>query len=220
MRIFLLACASLTALFLHVPGSSAQRIDSRVVDARALPREVAHRGSVVAARRWNDGLGENWLLLTKSRCLTPNLEAGTTWCGDEELYAYHYVRKNGAYSLLWTTFDSIRECGEDVTLAHSPRTLAITDLDRDGVAETTFVYLLACRGGLDPATMKLIMHEGAVKYAIRGSTDLRDVGPGYGPGHMTLDPAFSRAPRPFRDFAVAHWNRFVRESSWRDVAGL
>ena len=124
------------------------------------------------------------------------------------------MRRNGAWSQLWRTFDSVRECGEDVVLTHSPRTLAITDLDRDGVAETTFVYLLACRGGLDPADMKLIMHEGATKYAIRGNTDLRDSGFEYPAPRMALDPAFSRAPRSFRDFAVAHWNRFVRESTW------
>jgi hypothetical protein len=173
----------------------------------------------VAARRWSDRLGENWLVLAKSRCLTPNLEPGSTWCGDEELYAYHYVRRAGSFSLLWSTIDAVRECEVDVTLVHSPRTLAITDLDADGVAESTFVYLLACRGGVDPAGMKLIMHEGATKYAIRGNTDMSDLGPGYGRGRMQLDPAFSRAPRQLREFAVSHWNRFVRESTWRDVQG-
>lgn len=214
MRHLILACSAALLVATAVPAS-AQQIASRALGTRALPR-VAYRGNVVAARGWTDRLGENVLLVTKTGCLTPNLEPGGTWCGDFETYAYHYVRRQpgGAYTLLWRTTDAVRECGEDVTLEPSARTVAITDLDADGVAETTFVYLLACRGGVDPAGMKLIMHEGATKYAIRGSTDMtREIGT-YGRPTMNLDAAFQRAPASFRRFAVAHWNRFVRESTW------
>ncbi|HET7464615.1 MAG TPA: hypothetical protein VFJ82_25460 [Longimicrobium sp.] len=194
---------------------AAQRpVASRAVEARSLPRAVAYRGSVVAARQWADRLGENVLVITRTACLSPGGPSESGWCGDFETYAYHYVRRPAGWTLLWRTTDSVRECGEDVTLEPSPRTVSITDLDGDGLAETTFLYLLACRGGVDPSGMKLIMHEGATKYAIRGSTDMsREHGPS-ARGVMHVDPTFDRAPAAFRAFAVAQWNRWNREDRW------
>lgn len=197
--------------------AAAQRqLASRAVEARALPGAVAVRGNVVAARQWSDRAGDNLLVITKTNCLTPDRRPGDTWCGDYETYAYHYARRpGGAWTLLWRTTDSVRECGEDVTLEPSPQTVSITDLDGDGVAETTFLYLLACRGGVDPAGMKLIMHEGATKYAIRGSTDMSREYGASARSVMNVDPAFNRAPPAFRAFAVAQWNRWIREDRWR-----
>ena len=43
----------------------------------------------------------------------------------------------------------------------------VTDLDQDGIAETTVQYKLACRSDVSPALMKLVMHEGETKYAHR-----------------------------------------------------
>jgi len=210
-----IACAALAVTLAAPAGARAQRqVASRAVEARSLPRAVAYRGDVVAARQWTDRMGDNLLVITKTSCLTPGGESETGWCGDYETYAYHYVRRPAGWTLLWRTTDSVRECGEDVTLDLDPRTVSVTDLDADGVAETTFLYLLACRGGVDPAGMKLIMHEGAAKYAIRGSTDMSREYGARARSEMNVDPSFNRAPPAFRAFAVAQWNRWIREDRW------
>jgi hypothetical protein len=181
------------------------------VEARALPAKAAHEGTVVAARRWTDGLGENLLILTEAAA-TESAEC----CGwDGNLYAYHYVQRDSGLALLWRTTDFIHTCDVDMTVQMGEHTLAITDLDADGVAETTFLYILACRGDVSPATMKLIMHEGAEKYAIRGTTDEDPRLPDPRRGEMNVDPSFDRAPPAFRSFAVAHWKKFTSEEGWR-----
>jgi hypothetical protein len=199
--------ALLIALVLVPACLEAQDIPARRLTAREVPAGLAVRGVVEAGRRWRDENGENVLLLTRTR---------EAWTGDvraREIHAYHYVRSGAAYRLLWHATDFIRECPVDVMLEYAPGSLRITDVDADGVAETSFVYALACHGGVDPATLKLILHEGATKYAIRGTTDLRSLAPGYPPPEMRLDPTLARAPS-LRALAERQWRRFVRQPQW------
>jgi hypothetical protein len=190
---------------------TAQQIESRTVPPRAIPTEAAYTGNLVAARSWTDALGENLLILS----LTDELPSKGEYGRDIETYGYHYVRREGRYTLLWRTTDFVRECDLDMTLKVGPRTIAITDLDADGTAETTFMYTMGCNGGVDPLTMKLLMHEGETKYAIRGTTDLSVElhSPDYA-SEMNIDPSLRDAPAAFREFAVRHWNRFKRYSPW------
>lgn len=213
MRSRLTTCALLLGA---VQICAAQPITSRAVEARSLPRGAVFRGDLVAAREWTDRAGHNILLLTRTPEFTSRGECDSSLpCRDQELYAYHYVLGPGGYSLLWTVTDFVRECDLDMAVAFEPRSIAITDLDRDGVGETGFMYVLGCAGGVDPLTMKLIMHEGTTKYAIRGSTDLAaEYGP-WAAGRMVVDAALSGAPPAFQTFAVQQWKRFSRHVSWR-----
>lgn len=161
-------------------------------------------------------MGENLLILTETDAFDHE-PCEWDYCGnDKELYAYHYIQRDSGLALLWRTTDFIRECDVDMTVQMGAHTLAITDLDADGVAESTFLYILACRGDVSAATMKLIMHEGPEKYAIRGTTDEDPRMPGADPSEMNVDPSFNRAPPAFRTFAVAHWKKFTSEEDWRE----
>ena len=167
---------------------------------------MPYQGRPVAAKRWTDRLGENTLIVTQTgklpgRACPPDQAP----CSDAEVYAYHYVRRGATVSLLWRTVDFERGCEFDLYAGFIPASIAVTDLDADGVAESSFMYLLACRSDVSPATLKLIMHEGAQKYAARGSS--RPRGAGFG-GEVRLDEAFARAPRTFEEFVRAQWRRF------------
>jgi hypothetical protein len=197
-------------LLLILPASPAigqqQRIAVRDVALTSLPRTMAHQGTPVVAKRWTDRLGENTLVLTQTgKRRARACEYGEEVCSDAEVYAYHYVRKGSTTSLLWRTTDFMRGCSFDLYAGYLPESVAITDLDGDGVAESSFMYLLACRSDVSPATLKLIMHEGAQKYAARGTSRPRGAPQG---GAMRLDDAFSRAPRSFTAFAGEQWRRF------------
>ncbi|HEU0015081.1 MAG TPA: hypothetical protein VFQ45_15435 [Longimicrobium sp.] len=215
-RSILTACTAVAALIAAAPGASAQRIQSHAVSARDVPREAAYEGKLELARRWTDRLGENLLLLTRTNEFpSRGCEEYQDPCSDREIYGYHYVRRGGAYTLLWQTTDFERDCDFDLVLQYRPEGVAITDLDADGIAESTYVYMHTCTSDVSPNGMKLIMHEGAEKYAIRGSADISDgIGEEYGRGSMAVDPAFNRAPAAFREFAVRHWRRFERQASW------
>jgi hypothetical protein len=189
-------------------AAAAQQIATRPVDLHAPLPGVTYQGAVEVSRQWRDRLGDNVLLLTGTPC------AANTHCANRETYGYHFVRAAGAsaYTLLWRTTDGVYDCEFDLTDKVLPRSVSVTDLDGDGVAETSFMYRLACRSDVSPADLKLIMHEGAAKYAIRGTTDLtRQIGE-YGRSTMRVDPSFNSAPARFRDFAVRLWRQFVVES--------
>lgn len=199
-----LAVLPVLALLLAPRIVDAQQLEVRRLAPREVPRGVSVRGTVESARQWRDRLGDNLLVLTRT---------AEVWNGDErsrEMYAYHYVREGGGYRLLWQTTDFVRDCPVDIVLDYVPGSLQVTDVDADGTAETSYVYFQACKGGVDPSGMKLILHEGAAKYAVRGSTDMRHLGPGYPPPEMRMDAALRQVPA-LRAYAERQWRRFVRE---------
>jgi hypothetical protein len=83
-------------------------------------------------------------------------------------------------------------------------------MDNNGIAENTFLYKMSCKGDVSPDDMKLIMHEGASKYAVRGSMILEMDGQKYG-GEMKPDASFDKAPQEFLPYAIDQWNKFKTE---------
>lgn len=204
------ALLCLVALLLIPRTAVSQGMEVRRLAPRDVPRSVVHRGEVEGARQWRDRLGDNLLLLTRTGEL-PVLDEYGQDARSREVFAYHYVREGTGYRLLWQTTDFVRTCGLDIVLRFAPGSLQVTDVDADGTAETSYVYTLACQGGVDPSGMKLILHEGTAKYAIRGSTDMRGLAPGYPPPEMQVDAALSANPA-LRAYAERQWRRFVRDS--------
>lgn len=162
-------------------------------------------GGLVASSSFSDANGKNHILITE----TSPVNSGE-WTSEKRLYGYHFIEGKDP-ELLWKINDFIRDCEVDVTLEFIENSLSITDLDADGIFESSFLYKMSCKGDVSPDEMKLIMHEGAAKYAIRGVMDL-DVG-GYGmeKGSMKVDASFNTAPDAFRDYAIERWNKFKLE---------
>ena len=88
--------------------------------------------------------------------------------------------------------------------------LTITDLDDDGIAESTFLYKLSCRSDVSPSILKLMMHENDNKYALRGIMyiDIQDHREG---GDYKVDKAFNNAPGVFLQYAKEQWADFSHE---------
>jgi hypothetical protein len=210
------ALAHGASVALGAPGAHAQPPVRLVVlrfDSAAASR-LPHRGTVVAGRRWRDAAGEHTLLLTQTGRLPSRVRAADLAVADEpaydaEVYGYHYTYapgSRGSARLLWRTVDAERGCQFDLYAGHLTEAVSLTDLDQDGLAETTFLYTLSCRSDVSPAVRKLIMHEGREKYAIRGTT--RPPGQDGG-GETAVDAAFARAPAALREYAVGQWKRYV-----------
>jgi len=170
-----------------------------------LPASVKYDGKMVAGAKWEDNNGLNILIINE----TPE----KTQSGDErmkELFAYQYIIDGENSKQLWKVNDFIKECPLDISLSYMPKSLTITDLDNNGIAENTFMYRMACKGDVSPDDMKLIMHEAGSKYAIRGSMLLELAGEKYG-GEMKIDASFDKAPKEFLDHAKAEWTKFKTE---------
>ncbi len=218
MHIFVLALA----FWILLPGWSAATstpIQILAFDPKALPAEIRYQGEVVAGARWLDKNGENLLLLCESGPLkSPIQELGEDDAKDARLYGYHYVKNKDRYQLLWKLYDYMNFCRFDLSAVFIRKSLIITDLDGNGIAESTFIYRLGCRSDIHPLQLKLIMHEGPAKYALRGET-LVNVGapPGGGPDRMVgglnkIDPAFRRAPKVFLDHALKQWKTYEKDT--------
>ncbi|HEX2201888.1 MAG TPA: hypothetical protein VHG91_01250 [Longimicrobium sp.] len=208
----LLPILALLALAAAPRAAGAQEIAVRRLSAREVPAGVERRGTIEAARRWRDRSGDNLLVLTRTAETQgpPNEYAEPS--RQREIYVYHYVRDGAGYRLLWRTVDHVRGCDFDLTLSFVPGSLQVTDVDRDGLAETSYAYRLACRSDVSPAALKLILHEGATKYAVRGTGDMRQIAPGYPAPEMRMDPALTREPA-LRALAERQWRRVVREGA-------
>jgi hypothetical protein len=183
-------------------------------DIKAVPKNLQYKGKIVMGARWIDKKGENILILTqtgafpstsKSKCITDE-------CFDAEIYAYNFVQNADNLSLLWKIVDSERNCPFDLYAGFLEGALFITDLDSNGLAESTLLYILSCRSDVSPATLKLIMHEGASKYAIRGTTKLQE---GYGGGEMHVDPSLKKTKQVFQTFAIKKWHDYETKDSFK-----
>jgi hypothetical protein len=182
-------------------------------DKSDLPSEIKYTGNIVTGKRWTDKNGENILILTKTKmkekkAKQPDFGDNVREC---EIYGYHYVSTGGLYSLLWKINDLINDCVFDLTLDFIPGSLSITDLNDNGIAESTFLYKMACRSDVSPSELKLMMHENDTKYALRGSMLVKIEG--YtGGGDYKVDKSFDSAPEGFLDYAKSQWKEFRLET--------
>lgn len=187
-------------------SSDKSGIENLTYDTGRLPDGIKYSGKIVGSARWNDKNGENIVIITE----TPVKEQS----GDfkmKELFGYQYTVNSGETKLLWKINDFIKDCPVDITLKYIDNSLSITDLDNNGIAESSFIYRMSCKGDVSPDDMKLLMHEGETKYAIRGQMKLTIKGEGTYGGEMKIDPSFDKAPWEFIDHAKAEWNKYREE---------
>lgn len=174
-------------------------------DAGKLPASVKYDGKIVASAKWTDKNGENYIVITETEEKNQTEDNRM-----KELFGYQYVISVDNIKQLWKISDFIKDCPVDITLNYMSKSLSVTDLDKNGIAETTFLYRMSCKGDVSEDDMKLMMHEGETKYAIRGSMKLKMQGETYG-GKMNVDASFDKAPKEFLDYAKEQWNKFQTE---------
>lgn len=193
--------------------ASVTEVEMLVFDKSNLPSDIKYTGNIVTGKRWNDKYGDNILILTKTnvkekKSRKSGYEETELEC---ELYGYHYVNTGGSYTLLWKIQDFIKECWFDLTLDFIPGSLSITDINENGIAESTFLYKMACRSDVSPSELKLMMHENDVKYALRGNMLIKMEGFTEG-GNYKVDKAFDTAPAGFLDYAKSQWKEYRLET--------
>jgi hypothetical protein len=204
-RMLFFLCAVLGVLL----TAAEARADIPTQPVTDVPKGVDVKGKFVGGLRWNDRNGENWLILTETgefksptqkRADSPDLVDH-----DAEIYAYLFTKTPAGFRQAWRIVDFNRNCQFDVSASFVQEATSVTDLDDDGVAEVWVLYRTACRSDVSPATMKLIMYEGANKYAMRGETKIGEYG-----GGMTPDAALKAAP-VFLKYAESKWMKFRNE---------
>ena len=207
------------------------------VTAEQFPVSIKVNGKLDGAWQWTDKTGENILVLSFVEAYDDTGNNEDTDDGKTaELHAAQYLKTGDQYSLIWTNDEVEKSCPFDITCEFIKEATDITDLDKDGMAETTIQYQLACRSDVSPVEMKLVMHEGSARYSLKGLTWLpsslvdsftvteKDANletlPGYKKteeeymktfGRYESEKEFAQAPPEFLDHARKKWMRFVIE---------
>lgn len=110
---------------------------------------------------WNDKLGGNILIISEKG----EYDEGN---GRKEIFAYHYVKRDSLYDVLWQMNDFVDGWGCDLDIQLINYFPLISDIDSNGIAETAIFYSLNNRCDAVSFPAKLIVHEGEDKLAIRG----------------------------------------------------
>lgn len=189
----------------------ADDIIMKVFDKNNLPSGIKFSGKIVDGKRWVDKSGENILILTE----TAKKKGSKKGFGEDdyysaELFGYQFLNRGGDYELLWKVNDFIKDCEFDLTLNHIKNSLSITDLNKNGIGESTFLYRMSCRSDVSPSELKLMMHEGSDKYAVRGRMFINIQESKEG-GEYKVDKSFDSAPAGFLDYAKSQWKEFREE---------
>ena len=176
-----------------------QAIDPDTFDR---PSETGQDGVIHAGMRFTDKNGSNVVLLVHQ------VEGGGDM-NNRRLWIYHYVEASGKRRVLRTVRDQEENCELDNVAGFVEGSLAVTDLDGDGLGEIAFAYDLGCMSDVSPKGRKVVVLENGEKWILRGQSR---VDPGGGPrlgGSFTPDPPHNRWPRTLHDHAVEVWQRFI-----------
>ena len=176
------------------------------MDTTALPKEIKHKGSIDTAVKYTDNEGQHILITSEDADIDGDRLTGVY------LYAYCYKLTGGKWHLEWQMQDMVNQCEEDVAGDFLPNTFAVTDVNHDGKAEVWLMYRLACRGDVSPSDMKVIMHDGNKKYAMRGGSKVKVNATDYYGGDYKFDDAFKNGPAIFRQHAQQLWEKNKNEN--------
>ena len=178
-----------------------------------LPAAIKYKGEFTDAIQYADKEGIHIVLTTEDILATPADDNENVYTGS--LHAYSYLEKANGLTLSWQLNDDAGPCGADLDARYRAGSLAVTDLDQNGVCEVWLIYRVSCHGYQTPSPMKVIMHEGSGKFAMRGMAKLKlKVTPvQYKGGDYTFDEAFNAGPEAFRHYAKALWVRNQDETA-------
>jgi hypothetical protein len=160
-----------TLLLLLLSQTAFAQVKITLLDKKAIPSSLKYSGQIVNAARYTDSEGEHIVITTETGIVDiKSKDPYEDGFRKADLYAYNYLMINGKPTLSWQIHDLSGDCPVDPKASYIPKTFAVTDLNKDGKAEVWLMYSVACRGDVSPASMKIIMHEGAGKLAVRGES--------------------------------------------------
>lgn len=151
---------------------------------------IAVPGKLVKAARITDAAGEHLLVVSLRAGPSTSENATPDRIERYDLFASLYTRKASRWARAWLIED-VNDCPTiDSSASFFPKYITVTDLDKNGIAEVTVPYKYFCNGGVDSSTLKVIMRQGAQKFAARGQTRQIYGGSDFG-GELAFDPSLS-----------------------------
>ena len=202
----------LGVIILFLSASSSQvmgQLKTELLPTTALPKNISYQGKPVQIIRYEDKTGTYLALITQTG-VQP--QKGEDDNHQAHLYGYLY-QLNGAATptQIWTLHDQVTDCLLDIVAGFVPGSMVVTDLDKNGKAEVWVVYRLACRGDVSPGELKIIMHEGMTKYAMRGIGRIKIGNTIQHDGGVITSNDFKKGAVTFSQYAGNLWNKYLTE---------
>lgn len=187
------------------------------IDSTQFPASIKYEGFIKNAVRWKDKLGDNIVITTETGYHINKKFTHETEGSDAELFAYHFIISGNEVKQTWRVYDYISDCPVDIVASFVKNTFQVTDLDKNGIAETWLMYKTVCHGDVSPSDMKIIMYEGNTKYAMRGenkvAVGIDDNGKKqFEGGEYKMDENFKKGSKAFKEFAEKLWSNNVIEN--------
>jgi hypothetical protein len=175
LKIQILIFTTIISFCVQAQNDKCSNFNLTILTEKEIPDEIKVKGNLLIAKKWTDKNGENVLVVSRKG---PIEETGyeVEFSGYEryaELFGQQYIKHGDNYKLLWDIYDVERNCPFDLWIGILPNSTSITDLDNDGITETTLIYKLTCRSDISPSRMKILMHENSVKMGLRGIMSMR-----------------------------------------------
>ena len=186
--------------------TTTETVVSKPIIVTDLPKNLVFEGVFKEGISMKDSAGEHLIFLTETAEFQSKKIIDQEEEKDKKLFAYNYLLDptDSKYKLNWKIQDFVTNCGFDLLLKFLNNTFKITDLNTDGQAEIWTMYQKGCVSDVSPIEMKIIMYQGAQKFALRGNSVV-DTGTGKEGGDYKLDESLTKAPKEFQDYAVKLW---------------
>jgi hypothetical protein len=175
------------------------------LEKRKLPSTAIPKGTLVYAGAWDDAEGKHIITLSFISSTREDREYEFTY-ESTHLYAHHYLLDTltNSYKETWKIKEFVNDCEFDLTAEFINNAIQISDENENGIAEVWTMYKTACRSDVSPCALKLIMYEGALKHAMRGSMRIDAFDEPIG-GEYKFDEAFKAANPAVKEFAKKMW---------------
>jgi len=220
-------------IVLLITLNSFSQIGTDTLSANQIPETILYKGNFIKAIKWKDKLGENYLIISETDVIKSRIakeliktteidyisKKGDTLYNDirtelkdKEIWGVNYVIQNDSIIKLWEIYDFIKECYGSLKLDFVEPPI-VTDIDNNGIFQTWLIYKMNCSSDVSPSKMKILMHIGNEKYAIRGTTqvslnnkiDIEEY-------KMKFDSNFKKTSKSIIDFANDLWSKHVVEN--------
>lgn len=192
-------------------AESADSLRFLSVDSIFIHQNFKYKGKVHQQLKWTDKTGTHIVFTSETGLYYTYPEQDENqFHQNAEIWCYHYLQNGPSYALKWSVYDYSKDCPVDAMAAFCPRSLEVTDLDRNGTPEIWTAYQTDCRGDVGPRVMKVIMYEGPKKYKLEGNSLARLNDHETFGGEIKVVVNFNEN-RVFMEYARKKWARHLKD---------
>ena len=188
-------------LFFCFPGA-VRAAEFSVDTTSILPATVKAKlkGSLKGKFAFTDRVGPHFLVLTRQAMTLAN------GMDNVSIQASQFLLSGSIWKQEWVINDNLSCQGLDLEADFIYSLTTFSDIDSNGLAESTVAYHLSCEGGIEPKPTKAILRQGTAKYAVRGESLIKIEGAAPYGGTFTADSSLEAKPA-IKQFLVSIWKK-------------